>query len=453
MFSDNFEIFLLGLGHSGLATGLFFQANGIKVSGWDDEEVIRNQALDLGLSIIFNPYPKKFLYIVVSPGIPLTRLTSFYSICASGAGMITCDLGLFLILFPKAHVIGITGTNGKSTTCSLIAHVLQAQGIPHRLAGNIGVPIFSVASFHHPDLWYVLEWSSYQLELCAHHPWELKIGGILNLTPHHLERHGTMGAYSTIKRSLLEHSRHAIVDVSGPYIQHMLGQLNIESLMRLAPKNTQNEACVYYNFQGIQHENHYIRFPREDRFTSPAFQQNVAMTYAVLYHIPGTLVNFTDHLQTFQDLPHRQHCFMTHKNIRYIDDSKATTPEACVQALMRWSCPIFWIAGGAKQKDDLSVLKPALASVAQAFLYGESAERFQKFLEAHGVVCNAFIAMSDAVRAAWNTAYSHENAVVVCSPGCPSFDQFSNFVQRGKAFQRYIHQLVQTQYPQQKYYS
>ena len=450
MFSDDFEVFLLGLGHSGLATGLFFQRQGIVLAGWDDEEKVRNRALDLGLCVIPHPCPKKFLYIVVSPGIAASRLEPFHTLCASGKAMMTCDLGLFLILFPQAKVLGITGTNGKSTTCSLIAHVLRVQNIPHQLAGNVGVPIFSVASHHHQNVWYVLEFSSYQLELCTHHAWQIEVGGVLNVTPHHLERHGTLKIYSTIKRSLLEHSRHGVLDISGPYTQEMELQLQKTSLMRLksgkgrdsAHQEEENTSCIYYTSHSLTHGNHRIVFSNEERFHSFAFQQNVAMTYGVLRHVPGALIDFPQTLERFQELPHRQNCFAIHHKVYYVDDSKATTPEACAQALMRWSFPIFWIAGGVKQQDDLSVLEPALYKVKQAFLYGQSARRFQEFLEPRGVSCHRFDAMKDAVCAAWNAAQFYENVVVLCSPGCPSFDQFLNFVQRGKAFQACIQQLI-----------
>ncbi|GAJ45798.1 UDP-N-acetylmuramoylalanine--D-glutamate ligase [Holospora elegans E1] len=438
---------MLGLGKSGMATAAFFQNQGVKVSGWDDCEAVRKIASDHGLPIIDFPYPNKMLYSVVSPGISFARLETFHRKRLSDVGIVTCDLGLFLKLFPTSKVLGVTGTNGKSTTCSIIAHALRAQGIFCQLVGNIGVPIFSVAQHHHKNPWYLLEWSSYQLELCAHHPWELEVGGILNLSAHHLERHGTMEHYSAIKCKILEHSRHAILDISSDYTQKIAHHWKGNPLIYLKAleencSQKEDPSCVCYNSQGIWWKEEFEKFPKEDRFLSFAFQQNVAMAYSVLHHIPGGLEKFIPNVQKFQDLAHRQECFLVHDGTYCVDDSKATTPEACVQALMRWSCPVFWIAGGAKQKDDLSVLKPVLSKITQAFVYGESALRFQKFLNANSICCENFITMKDAVYSAWSQARLYKKAVILCSPGCPSFDQFPNFVQRGKAFQENIHQLV-----------
>ncbi|ETZ07446.1 UDP-N-acetylmuramoylalanine--D-glutamate ligase [Holospora obtusa F1] len=447
MTEKRFEIFVLGLGNSGMATAIFFQKQGIKVTGWDDCPVVRKKALDLGFPIIASPNPQSFLYVVVSPGISLVRLEPFFSQCPSENTVITCDLGLFLILFPTAKVLGITGTNGKSTTCSLIAHALHKQGVECRLAGNIGVPIFSVVDHDRKNLWYILEFSSYQLELCAHHDWRIEAGGLLNLNAHHLEYHGTMHAYGSAKCRILSHSRYALLDISEVHTKEIANkwkEKNLNYLSFLDEKTKREDpSCIYYNFKGIWWGKIFEKFPNEQRFSFPAFQQNLAMTYGMVYHVCGEVKNFVHNVKSFQDLPHRQHCFMIHRGIYCVDDSKATTPEACLQALMRWDCPIFWIAGGAKQRDNLSILLPVLSKITRAFLYGESADRFQEFLEKNEVSCQNFVTMKDATHQACSEALCYKEAVVLCSPGCPSFDQFLNFVQRGKAFQSDIHQFFQ----------
>ena len=219
-------------------------------------------------------------------------------------------------------------------------------------------------------------------------------------------------------------------------------QLQKMSLMRLEPGEmkdtpcveTEDTASIYYNAHSLQHGKHCVALPEEERFRSLAFQQNIAMTYGILRHVPGALINFAETLKGFQELPHRQNCFVIHNTISYVDDSKATTPEACVQALMRWSCPIFWIAGGVKQKDDLCVLEPYLGRVKQAFLYGESAERFREFLEPRSVSCKQFGAMEDAVYEAWNAAQFYKNVVVLCSPGVPVLINFQILYSGEKLF-------------------
>lgn len=437
------NVFVLGLGRSGMATALFCKQQGIAVTVWDDTESVREAAILKNLQVTPEPqWGNGFYYIVISPGIPVSRLALFYEQCSKENALVTCDLGLFFIMFPNAKCIGVTGTNGKSTTCSAIAHVLHSRGIKHYLAGNIGIPIFDVALNHTPDTWYILEWSSYQLELCAQQKWRQEAGGVLNLSPHHLERHQTIEAYGAIKRTLLEHSHYGVVDLSGSsYMHHVTKGLVCEHLTYITLHGSQ-ENSISYDEQGIYDRNVELSFSSMKAFRSHAFQQNIAMAYALLKHIPNALTHFVQDIRTFKSLEHRQECFLTFRGIQCVNDSKATTPEACVQALAIWPFPLFWIAGGALQQDDLSILISALSRIKHTYVYGASAARLWEFLADHHVPCKGFHTLQEATEAAWCDAKNYKSAVILCSPACPSFDQFSDFVARGKAFKSYIRELV-----------
>lgn len=441
-------VFVLGLGVSGFAAARFFQTQGTHVTVWDDRPSKRQEALDEGLRVEAQPvWEEGFWYLVVSPGIPEQRLTEFRAYCAQGKGLITCDLGIFLMLFPQAQVLGVTGTNGKSTTCSLMSHILTARHITHQLAGNIGVPIFQAAVHHTPSTWYILEWSSYQLELCSDHPWQICAGGVLNLTPHHLERHQTMQQYARIKSQLLTHSTHAVIDHSGPYMHDVIMEnLCHPHMTYIGPSASPiSHPKICYDDTGIHQGVVSLMLSWLPQWRAPAFRQNCTMAYALLQHIPGALAYVLEDIATFKPLEHRQeHCFSL-PHVQCINDSKATTPEAALQALKAYSEPVLWIAGGVLQEDDLEVLKEGLCNVAHAFLYGQAAERFSQFLGTQKIACSIYPTLESATQATWEHAIHHASCVILCSPACPSFDAFHNFMERGRAFKAYIQDLARIQ--------
>lgn len=447
MLSSVDHVFILGLGVSGLATAHFFQAQGTRVIVWDDRASKRQEALDEGFAIAAGPaWEEGFWYVVISPGILEHRLTEFRPYCAEGKGLITCDLGIFLILFPQAQVLGVTGTNGKSTTCSLISHILTARHITHQLAGNIGIPIFQAAKHHTPDTWYILEWSSYQLELCSEHPWHIHVGGILNLTPHHLERHHDMQRYGSIKGQLLTHSTHAVVDYSGPYIDYVITQDTSHPRMTYigASPAAVLDKSIRYDHEGIHDGAISLILAWMPQWRAPAFRQNCTMAYALLKHIPEALAYFLEDIATFKPLEHRQEPCLIMPHVQCVNDSKATTPEAALHALKAYSAPILWIAGGVVQQDDLEILTEGLNAVAEAFLYGQAAERFAQFLHSQNIACSTYLTLESATQAAWEKSKHHASSVILCAPACPSFDAFRDFMERGRAFKTYVHHLSNT---------
>lgn len=446
MFRSVDRIFILGLGVSGLATAHFFQKRGSRVIVWDDSPSRRQAALNEGLIVESDPlWEEGFWYVVVSPGIPEHRLTELRAHCIGNAGLLTCDLGMFLILFPEAQVLGVTGTNGKSTTCSMMSHILTSRQIAHQLAGNIGTPIFQAALSHTPEMWYILEWSSYQIELCCGHAWHIHAGGVLNLTPHHLERHHTMQEYGAIKGQLLAHSTYAVIDCSGPYITHVMAQVETH------PHMTHMGECrsallgqsICYDDAGIHEGPISLTLSWLSQWRASAFRQNCTMAYALLRHIPGALAYFLEDIARFKPLEHRQEMCLETVDVQCINDSKATTPEAAVHALKSYPSPLFWIAGGVAQQDDLEILKEGLHSVEEAFLYGQAADRFASFLLDQGIKHSVYATLEGATEAAWEKAHRQAPSVILCAPACPSFDQFRNFMERGYAFKAYVQTLSQ----------
>ena len=447
MLSSVHRVFVLGLGVSGLAVARFFQKRKIPVVVWDDCSIKRQEALNQELVVAPCPrWEEGFWYLTISPGIMDDRLSELQDACAQGKAMMTCDLGLFLICFPEARVLGVTGTNGKSTTCSLMSHILRERNISHQLAGNIGFPIFQVAEFHTPETWYILEWSSYQLHLCGHHAWSIQAGGVLNLTPHHLERHRTMEHYGSIKAQLLAHSTYAVIDRSGAHM-HYVTMPNAEhpSVTYIGPnEQPDQDHNIRYDEVGIHEKSVTLTLSWLARWSAPAFRQNCTMAYALLRYVPGALTHMLEDITTFTPLEHRQEVCLAAPRVQCINDSKATTPEAALQALKAYAHPILWIAGGVLQDDELSVLKEGLEHIAEAFLYGEAAERFSEFLRAHKITCSTYPTLACATQAAWEKRLAYDTCTILCSPACPSFDAFHDFTERGRAFKTYVETLTHT---------
>jgi UDP-N-acetylmuramoylalanine--D-glutamate ligase len=327
-----------------------------------------------------------------------------------------------------------------------MSHILTARQITHQLAGNIGIPIFQAAAQHTTDTWYILEWSSYQLELCAGHLWQIHAGGVLNLSPHHLERHHDMQRYGSIKGQLLAHSTYAVVDSSGSYIDYVTTQNTLHPHMTYIGPSASSISgqSIRYDEEGIHDGVISLTLAWLPQWSTPAFRQNCTMAYTLLQHIQGALAHFLEDIAKFKPLEHRQEPCLVTAQVQCINDSKATTPEATLHALKAYSAPLLWIAGGVVQQDDLDILKSGLSAVTEAFLYGQAAKRFAQFLQHQIITCSTYPTLEAATHAAWEKAKQYPSSVILCSPACPSFDAFRDFMERGRAFKAYVHHLSNT---------
>jgi UDP-N-acetylmuramoylalanine--D-glutamate ligase len=403
--------FVLGLGRSGLAVSHYLHSRGERVCVWDDRLDAQEEALSQGLTVA--PFQSEFngRTFVISPGIGSHRFKDE----AKRLGCeIVNDIHLFFKFFPHVQAIGITGTNGKSTTCSLIHHALSRQEYPSILAGNIGIPIFSTLINGAPQNgMYILELSSYQLDYSWSLP--LKIAVLLNISPHHLERHGSMENYTKIKKKIFDNAFFRIMGAS------------------VCPDTSPTDV-VLFDHTTLGN----ITLP--ECLRAPHHHLNSGAAYAVLCALGKASPSA---FEGFSPLDHRQEWLGPFQQIRYCNDSKSTNPVATLSAIL--SCPkgpIYWIGGGVSQNDDLSFLEGGVDRVTHSFLIGESAQRYGEFLAQKGRSYTYSQRLDQAVEEATQMAtQAQEPATILFSPGCASFDQFDNFEHRGQNFKEYIEHL------------
>jgi UDP-N-acetylmuramoylalanine--D-glutamate ligase len=391
---------------------------------WDDRPEKREAAESAGWSLWTQDFDWTDAVCIISPGI------SDHPIMQDALAHhrpVMCDIQLFHIFFPHVQKIGVTGSNGKTTTCALIHHGLKNHGRSCILAGNMGVPIFSTLENGWPaDAIYILELSSYQLELCDH--LNLDVSIILNLFPHHLERHGTMDRYKAIKERILNGSRIGWIPQNWPTNLDCKGNQGTPVCAQTnTPVNIWSTECLQdYGLPAALSGVHN--------------QENVAAAVAVLRSLHCTK---TDVFMDFTGLEHRQEHVAQAHGVRYCNDSKATNPHAVAKAIQACGdAPIFWIAGGVLQHDDLEVLDGLAERISHGFMIGQAGQRYAQWLRAHGKPAEQCQSLENAVERAHGLALlSAQNGffpVVLLSPGCASFDQFTDFEHRGHVFKRCV---------------
>ena len=420
---------VLGLGRSGRATAAALRRSGAEVWAWDDGTEARKAAGDAGV-------PLRDLHacdwsrpaaLVLSPGIPHTHPAPHpVAAAARAAGCeIIGDIEILARAGHDATFVGVTGTNGKSTTTTLIGHILEAAGRTVEVGGNLGTPVLAFEPLG-GDGTYVLEMSSYQLELT--HSLVFDVAVLLNLSPDHLDRHGGMEGYAAAKERIFAGQKASHTAVVGTDDDH--GRALLDDLRRTHPGTVVPIASA--DGAGLP-----------DVATLPGAhnRQNAAAASAVAraFGIDSEII--ADGIRTYPGLAHRQEQIATLDGVSYVNDSKATNPDAAARALACYDA-VYWIAGGLPKEGGLKALEPHFLRVRHAFLIGEAADSFARELE--GRV--AFTKSGDLANAV-GQARTHarkeglENPVVLLSPACASFDQFSDFEARGDAFRHLVEAL------------
>jgi len=415
---------VFGLARTGRSVLASLAASGAEVWAWDDSAAAREGVAGL---VDLNTAPLEGLDgLVASPGVPLNRHPLVARARAAGVPVIG-DIELFAQAraeLPPHRVVGITGTNGKSTTCALIHHILVSAGIPARLAGNIGAPILSEEPLADGGV-YVLELSSFQLDLTF--SLDCDVAVLLNITPDHLDRHGTMEAYTAAKMRLLEmQSEHdTSIDASGdPAIRERFFQL----------VDCAGSHHCFSKGQGWTDHTQQAKWPT---LQGPHNAQNAyAATYAAFALGVPTNVVLTA-METYPGLPHRMEIVATKADVRFVNDSKATNPTSVAPALQAFA-GIHWIAGGQAKTGELDALMPVLGNVRAAYLIGEAAPLFGRLLDGH-VPTHQSGTLANAVAQA--AAAARPGETVLLSPACASFDQFANYEARGHAFRALVEAL------------
>lgn len=485
---------LLGMGRTGKAAQAFLRQCGFATLPVDDhQEAFRAPLEDVDIHSLAG--------VVVSPGVPFDHP---WVQKARAVGIpVLSDMDLFRRVLPEAFVVGVTGTNGKSTTTALIHHILSL-AFPHViLGGNIGVPVLEAVSgaaspedfsvFRRrlnswlekktfevserdrllplpgdPRPLYVLELSSYQLAWS--HALGVDIALWSNLTPDHLDHHGTLEAYSQAKQKIFDGASWAVVavdDVPSREVYRALlsGPLQVIGVHVQQPGTLESPRCeAFVDEAGTLTERGPLRGGPKSEGLRPALSleslsplkgrhnwQNMtlAVEAARILHVPEDII--CRGLQTFQGLPHRlEEVGCVHvgtAEIRFLNDSKATNAESLIKALESFPrVPIYLLAGGRAKSDGVAPAVPFMTSVRKVFLFGEATNRFEKELETHvpSLRCGD---LETALRAAWALArqemfQQNRRSLILLSPACASFDQFPNYEVRGDVFREAVQKLL-----------
>jgi UDP-N-acetylmuramoylalanine--D-glutamate ligase len=440
---------ILGLGRSGRAAAKALLESKRTVWCWDDSQVARSAAAAEGLPIVdLNTQALGDLgALVLSPGIPHTFPEPHPIVArARAAGIdVIGDIELLFRAQPQATYVGITGTNGKSTTTALVSHILAAAGAEIRFGGNLGPPVLGFEPAG-PKSIYVLELSSYQLELTPN--LALNVAMLLNISPDHLGRHGGMDGYVAAKRHIFAGARPgatAVIGVDDPYCRNVCASLGQQHSHRILVISGQRRVgggvyaeggLLWDAIEGAPKP--VLRLSEARALPGEHNGQNAAAAYAAVraLGIDGDVA--AEAILDFSGLAHRQERIAEVAGIIYVNDSKATNGDAAARALSSYE-NIYWIAGGRPKEDGLGALDPWLGRIRHAFLIGEAEEAFARALEGK-VALSRCGTLDRAFAAARSMAAADQldRPVVLFSPACASFDQFPNFEARGDAFRAMV---------------
>lgn len=450
---------VLGLGKSGLASVKALIQSGAVVWAWDDNENSRHQLDALGLTpvnLVECDWNQPEM-LVISPGIPATFPTPHPAAeKARRAGKpIICDVELLCTTATNVPMLAITGTNGKSTTTALTAHIIDQAGIKTQVGGNLGYPVLGFDALGANDC-YVLELSSYQLDLIDKAAFDAS--ALLNITPDHLDRHGGMTGYIGAKRNIFARQKGpkwAIISIDDEPCAQMATELAREGGHRIVEisVNGPTRHGVYVDDHWLVddldgHKNPVLDLRTVSHMPGRHNWQNIAFAYA-LCRARGIGTNdILSGVMSFPGLAHRQEQIGTIDGVVFVNDSKATNAEATAKALSAYD-NIYWILGGKPKEGGIDGLDPWYGRIKKAFLIGSAANEFAATLngqlpyEQCGTLDVATRRALDCARAdakadkAGRPAGNDNNApapVILLSPACASFDQFTSFEARGDAF-------------------
>jgi len=443
-FNDQ-KVALFGLGGSGIVTARALVAGGANLVAWDDNPESVQRARDEG--IVTHDLREidwsEIASFVLSPGVPLTHPKPHWSVdLARQAGVeIIGDIEIFCrerrASQSNAPFVAITGTNGKSTTTALIAHILASSGRDTQLGGNIGTAVLSLDP-PAADRFFVVECSSYQIDLAP--SLDPTAGILLNLSPDHLDRHGSMENYAAIKERLVACSDVAIVGVDDDFsaaIAERIGMSDLK-LVRISKERALADGLFAQSSRIVQAggagERTVVDLAGHPTLKGAHNAQNTAAAIAACLAVGLTEAEIKAGIRTFPGLKHRMQPVGRRGAVVFVNDSKATNADAAAPALSSFT-DIHWILGGLPKAGGITSLQPFFGRISKAYLIGEAAPDFAATLgEAVPYEISGTLDLA-VVHAARDAGESAAGApVVLLSPACASFDQYRNFEVRGDAF-------------------
>ena len=452
---------VFGLGRTGITAALSLAKGGADVWAWDDNEDARDAAAKQGVDIkdLNEADWADFDALVLSPGVPDKLPTAHWTAEKARAAdvPIICDIEIFareVAARPenqRPKIVAITGTNGKSTTTSLIGHVLTACGKDAEIGGNIGRGVLDLDKMH-AGKHYVIELSSYQLERTQ--SLRANAAVFLNLSPDHLERHGDMVGYEAAKTRIFENQTSddtAVIGVDSEDTKRIYSELTAKNGRRIIPISTRKSlgrgvsvmnGKLYCNMSGKCLE--VCDLSHATALEGKHNHQNAAAAYAAVQSLGIEPKAIGDAILSFPGLEHRMETIGMAGPVRFVNDSKATNADAAMQALKSYK-NIFWVAGGVAKAGGIEPLVNYFPNISKAYLIGEAAPSFHKTLKKRKVETKVCGELEKAILCATRDAMqsSTPNPIVLLSPACASFDQFKNFEIRGEAFREQAIRIVE----------
>lgn len=453
---------VFGLARSGIVAAQALAAGGGHVACWDDGVGGREAAAKAGLPLVDLQTANwsAFDALVIAPGVPLTHPKPHWAVeKAKAAGIeVIGDIELFFRerakIAPHAPVVAITGTNGKSTTTALTAHVLRELGYDVQMGGNIGVGVLSLAPPADNRI-HVMELSSFQIDTTP--TLNPTVGVLLNVTPDHLDRHGTVEAYAAVKERLVAGASRAVIALDDDITRNAAKRLSVDKPVypfstRGKPRGDRpfwSDGAKLMTFDAAR-EQCVADLSGIGSLRGTHNAQNALAVLAALRALDEACPRLSlwqpaklqAALKTFPGLVHRMEQLGHAGKVLIINDSKATNADSTEKALAAFDRDIYWIAGGTPKEGGISPLTAYFPRVAKAYLIGMCAPEFAATLEgkvAYEMSGTLDVALASAVRDA--AASGGAEPVVLLSPACASYDQFKSFEHRGDAFRALAAQL------------
>jgi len=452
----NCKIGIFGLGKTGLDSLNAFLVEETQIIAWDDnkENILRikktiNKEKSIYLSSMIDPFDvKKLDFVIVSPGVPnkYPAPHKIFSICERYNIPVITDIDILFKACPMANYIGITGTNGKSTTASLINHILRVNNYKSALGGNIGKPVLSLPNFDNSTEHYVIELSSYQLDLMQ--DYKFNIATLLSITPDHLDRYKSFDDYINAKIKIFHNQNKndfAVISLNNEVNGAIFKELKLANKQKILPISSKEilsdgisviNNIIYDNY--FEYKTFNIIVPNS--LIGPHNAENIAVAYATAKALNVESGNIVNSLNSFVGLPHRMELFFQTGNLTFVNDSKATNIASCKEALDSFK-DIYWIAGGIFKEKSVEELGNHLKEVKHCYLIGKDSGKFVQILKANKIPYSISNAIENALSEMKNTV---KNGTILLSPCCSSFDQWKNFEERGDRFKSLVLEMFVT---------
>ncbi|MFN3933413.1 UDP-N-acetylmuramoyl-L-alanine--D-glutamate ligase [Parvibaculum sp.] len=453
------NVAVLGLGKSGLATVRSLEAGGAKVFAWDDAPAKRDEAAKEGFLLVDSSDWdwQSLAAMILSPGIPFTHPEPHPAVKraqAEGVEVIG-DIELFQRAVKAsgkpARVVAITGTNGKSTTTALIGHMVRRCGGNAQVGGNIGKAVLELDEPEASTV-YVVEVSSYQIDLAP--SLAPNVAVLLNITPDHIDRHGTVEHYADVKARIFAHQCEAdtaVIGIDDGFTSDICTRELAKRVEKVVPVSVgKTISRGIYALGGQLYDSLGTQTVKAGDLSAIKTLagahnwQNAAAAYATGRALGYQRERILAAFESFPGLAHRMEIVGEADGIRYVNDSKATNADAASKALATYE-NIYWIIGGKAKEGGISSLEEWFPRIRRAYLIGEAASAFAETLrgKVEAIHCGTLDRAIDAAsRDA--AADSAELKVVLLSPACASFDQFKSFEERGDVFRATVQERLAT---------